>query len=123
MKFEVRVPTLSESVASGTLLPWRKAVGDAVARDETLVDLETDKVILEIPAPVSGTLIELRKPEGAEVKANEVIALIETGEAAGAGAPPRENAAPGSAPEPQSQAETAPAAPPSAAPPPPRAAP
>ncbi|MES2369944.1 MAG: dihydrolipoyllysine-residue succinyltransferase [Pseudomonadota bacterium] len=80
MKLEVRVPTLSDSVASGTLLPWRKQVGEAVTRDETLVDLETDKVILEIPAPASGTLVELRQPEGAVVKADEVVAVIETGE-------------------------------------------
>ena len=83
MKIEVRVPTLSDSVASGTLLPWRKQVGETVARDETLVDLETDKVILEIPAPASGTLVELRQPEGAVVKADEVVAVIETGENAG----------------------------------------
>src|SRR4030065_2633721 len=80
MKIEVRVPALPDSVASGTLLPWRKQVGETVARDETLVDLETDKVILEIPAPASGTLIELRQPEGAVVKADEVVAVIETGE-------------------------------------------
>jgi len=80
MKLEVRVPALSDSVASGTLLPWRKQVGEAVARDEALVDLETDKVILEIPAPASGTLVELRQPEGAVVKADEVVAVIETGE-------------------------------------------
>ncbi|HQS81890.1 MAG TPA: dihydrolipoyllysine-residue succinyltransferase [Thiobacillus sp.] len=80
MKLEVRVPTLSDSVASGTLLAWRKQVGETVARDETLVDLETDKVILEIPALASGTLVELRQPEGAVVKADEVVAVIETGE-------------------------------------------
>jgi 2-oxoglutarate dehydrogenase E2 component (dihydrolipoamide succinyltransferase) len=80
MKLEVRVPQLSDSIASGILLPWRKQVGDAVVRDDTLVDLETDKVILEIPAPASGTLVELRQPEGAVVKANEVVAVIETGE-------------------------------------------
>jgi 2-oxoglutarate dehydrogenase E2 component (dihydrolipoamide succinyltransferase) len=80
MKLEVRVPQLSDSVANGTLLPWRKQVGETVARDEPLVDLETDKVILEIPAPASGTLVELRQPEGAVVKADEVVAVIETGE-------------------------------------------
>jgi 2-oxoglutarate dehydrogenase E2 component (dihydrolipoamide succinyltransferase) len=80
MKLEVRVPTLSDSVASGTLLPWRKQVGETVARDDTLVDLETDKVILEIPAPASGTLVEVRKEEGAVVKADDVVAVIETGE-------------------------------------------
>ena len=79
MKIEVRVPTLSDSVASGTLLPWRKAVGETVARDETLVDLETDKVILEIPAPASGTVVEVTQPEGTVVKAGEVVAVIETG--------------------------------------------
>ena len=82
MKIDVRVPTLSDSVASGTLLPWRKQIGDRVARDETLVDLETDKVILEIPSPASGTLIELRQIEGAVVKADEVVAVIETDEQA-----------------------------------------
>ncbi|MHB1188568.1 2-oxoglutarate dehydrogenase complex dihydrolipoyllysine-residue succinyltransferase [Thiobacillus sp.] len=80
MKLEVRVPTLSDSVASGTLLPWRKQVGETIARDDTLVDLETDKVILEIPAPASGTLVEIRQQEGAVVKADEVVAVIETGE-------------------------------------------
>jgi len=87
MKIDVRVPTLSDSVASGTLLPWRKKVGETVARDETLVDLETDKVILEIPAPASGTLLELRREEGAVVKADEVVAVIETGEGMVAPAP------------------------------------
>jgi 2-oxoglutarate dehydrogenase E2 component (dihydrolipoamide succinyltransferase) len=80
MKVDVRVPQLSDSVASGTLLPWRKQLGETVARDETLVDLETDKVILEIPAPASGTLVDVRQAEGAVVKADEVVAVIETGE-------------------------------------------
>ncbi len=84
----MRVPTLSDSVASGTLLSWRKQVGETVARDETLVDLETDKVILEIPAPASGVLVELRQAEGAVVKADEVVAVIETGESVAATAPP-----------------------------------
>ncbi len=82
MKIDVRVPTLSDSVASGTLLVWRKQPGEIVARDETLVDLETDKVILEIPAPASGVLAEIRQPEGAVVKADAVVAVIESGEAA-----------------------------------------
>jgi len=88
MKIEVRVPMLSDSVASGTLLPWRKQVGERVTRDEALVDLETDKVILEIPAPASGTLLELRLPEGAVVKADEVVAVIETSEELAAPAAP-----------------------------------
>ncbi|MDO9467962.1 MAG: dihydrolipoyllysine-residue succinyltransferase [Thiobacillus sp.] len=94
MKIEVRVPTLSDSVASGTLLPWRKAVGETVARDETLVDLETDKVILEIPAPASGTVVEVSQPEGTVVKAGEVVAVIETGEGAAVAAPAVEKKAP-----------------------------
>jgi 2-oxoglutarate dehydrogenase E2 component (dihydrolipoamide succinyltransferase) len=94
MKIEVRVPTLSDSIASGTLLPWRKQVGETVARDETLVDLETDKVILEIPAPASGVLIELRQAEGAVVKADEVVAVIETGEGVAVAAPAEKPAQP-----------------------------
>ena len=78
MKVEIKVPPLSESLASGTLLAWHKQVGDGVTRDETLVDLETDKVILEIPASATGTLIEIRQPEGTEVKTDQVIAVIET---------------------------------------------
>ena len=78
MEVEVKVPVLSESVASGTLLAWRKLEGETVARDETLADLETDKVILEIPAPASGVLKEIRVQEGAEVKADAVVAVIET---------------------------------------------
>jgi 2-oxoglutarate dehydrogenase E2 component (dihydrolipoamide succinyltransferase) len=78
LKVEIKVPPLSESLASGTLLAWRRQVGEQVARDETLVDLETDKVILEIPAPASGTLIEIRQPEGTEVKSEQVVAVIET---------------------------------------------
>lgn len=118
MKIDVRVPTLSDSVASGTLLPWRKQVGDAVARDETLVDIETDKVILELPAPASGTLIEVRQAEGAVVKADEVVAVIETGTTEGVVAP-RTPAAQPATPEaagvakPESRAT--PAAPPTAA--------
>jgi len=92
MKLEVRVPTLSDSVASGTLLPWRKQVGESVARDDTLVDLETDKVILEIPAPASGILVEISRPEGTVVKADEVVAVIETGETL-VSAPPAAQAA------------------------------
>jgi len=80
MKLEVRVPQLSESIATGTLLAWRKQVGEQLARDETLVDLETDKVILEIPASASGVLVEIRQAEGAVVKAGDVIAVMETGE-------------------------------------------
>lgn len=109
MKIEVRVPALSDSVASGTLLPWRKQVGETVARDETLVDLETDKVILEIPAPASGTLVEVRQPEGAVVKAEEVVAVIETGEGVAAAAPADKPAQPAPAAPAKPVAETKPA--------------
>ncbi len=78
MKVEIKVPPLSESLASGTLLEWRKQIGDQVARDETLVDLETDKVILEIPAAASGKLVEIRQAEGAVVISDQVVAVIET---------------------------------------------
>ena len=87
MKVEIKVPPLSDSLASGTLLAWRKQVGDQVQRDETLVDLETDKVILEIPAAASGTLSEIRQPEGTEVKAEQVIAVVETASDAAAATP------------------------------------
>ncbi|HQS83011.1 MAG TPA: dihydrolipoyllysine-residue succinyltransferase [Thiobacillus sp.] len=98
MKIDVRVPTLSDSVASGTLLTWRRQPGDTVARDETLVDLETDKVILDIPAPVSGTLLEIRQPEGTVVKADEVVAVIESGDTTSAAAPAAPVAPPAAAP-------------------------
>lgn len=97
MRIEVRVPTLSDSIANGTLLSWRKAVGDTVARDDTLVDLETDKVILEIPAPASGTLVEILRPEGAVVDAEEIVALIETGDGAVAPTPKPESPTPAAA--------------------------
>ena len=87
MKIDVHVPTLSDSVASGTLLTWRRQPGDTVARDETLVDLETDKVILDIPAPASGTLLEIRVAEGTVVKAGDVLAVIESGDTASVAVP------------------------------------
>lgn len=77
MKIEIRAPELSESIATGTVLAWRKQPGEAVARDETLVDLETDKVILEVPAPADGILVSIAQPEGATVKAGEVLAVME----------------------------------------------
>ncbi len=124
MKIDVRVPALSDSVASGTLLVWRKQPGEAVARDETLVDLETDKVILEIPAPVSGTLVEIRQPEGTVVKADEVVAVIESGEAAAPRVAPAPVAVPAARPVAVSEPArvAAPALPLPAAPPPEAAA-
>ena len=82
MKLEIKAPELSESVTTGTLLAWRKQPGEKVLRDETVIDLETDKVILEVAAPVDGVLVEQRHAEGDTVKAGEVLAVIETGDAA-----------------------------------------
>lgn len=78
MQVEIKIPELSESVSSGTLLSWRKAIGEAVARDEVVADLETDKVVIEIAAPASGVLTHIQAMAGQEVKSGEVIAAIDT---------------------------------------------
>ncbi len=77
MTTEVRVPQLPESVADATLVTWHKKVGDPVARDENLADLETDKVVLEVPAPVNGVLTALKKEAGTTVGSGELLAIIE----------------------------------------------
>ena len=82
MLIDVKAPELSESVQSGSLLEWRKQVGDVVQRDEPLTDLETDKVILEVAAPASGVLKEILMPAGSEVKAGDVLAVIDAQEGA-----------------------------------------
>ncbi len=87
MQVEVKVPQLPESVAEATLVNWHKKAGEAVARDENLVDVETDKVVLELPAPAAGSLIEIRKGDGSTVAGQEVIAIIDT-EAKGTAAAP-----------------------------------
>ena len=84
---EVKVPQLSESVAEATLLQWKKKVGEAVAADEILIDVETDKVVLEVPAPSAGVLVEIVAADGATVKAEELIARIDTTATASAAAP------------------------------------
>lgn len=89
MLVEVKVPVLSESVSEATLLSWHKKEGESVERDENLIDIETDKVVLELPAPAAGTLAKIVKEEGATVTAGEVIATIDTEAAA---APAREKA-------------------------------
>ena len=81
---EVKVPQLSESVAEATLLQWKKKPGEAVTQDETLIEIETDKVVLEVPAHASGVLTELLKDDGGSVVSNEVIAKIDTEAKAGA---------------------------------------
>jgi 2-oxoglutarate dehydrogenase E2 component (dihydrolipoamide succinyltransferase) len=78
MLVEVKVPQLSESVAEATLLTWHKKVGDAVARDENLIDVETDKVVLELPAPLGGVITQILKGDGGTVVSGEVIAMIDT---------------------------------------------
>jgi len=75
---EVHVPQLSESVAEATLLNWHKKVGEAVARDENLIDIETDKVVLELPAPSQGVVVEIVKDDGSTVVSGEIIAKIDT---------------------------------------------
>ena len=87
MSIEVKVPVLPESVADAVVAAWHKKVGDQVSRDETLVDLETDKVILEVPAVASGVLSELRFEQGDTVTAQQVLAVIEDGAEASAPAP------------------------------------
>jgi 2-oxoglutarate dehydrogenase E2 component (dihydrolipoamide succinyltransferase) len=84
---EVKVPQLSESVAEATLLQWKKKVGDAVAVDEILIDVETDKVVLEVPAPSAGVIVEIVEPNGSTVGADQLIARIDTEAVAGAVAP------------------------------------
>ena len=88
MRIEVKVPQLPESIAEATLVNWHKKAGEAVKRDENLIDIETDKVVLELPAPGDGVLAEIRQPDGSTVTSNDVIAVIETdGKASAAGAP------------------------------------
>ena len=76
MNIEIKVPQLPESVTDATLVAWHKKVGENVSRDENLVDLETDKVVLEVPAPSAGTLQEIRIDDGATVTAGQVLAIL-----------------------------------------------
>jgi 2-oxoglutarate dehydrogenase E2 component (dihydrolipoamide succinyltransferase) len=97
-QIEVKVPQLSESVAEATLLSWHKKVGEAVARDENMIDIETDKVVLELPAPAAGVVVQVIKNDGATVVAGEVIAIIDTDAAPGAApSAPAASAAPAAA--------------------------
>ena len=75
---EVKVPQLSESVAEATMLQWKKKVGDTVEMDEILIEIETDKVVLEVPAPAAGVLSELLMLDGSTVAAEQLIARIDT---------------------------------------------
>ena len=73
MLIEVKVPVLSESVAEATLLTWHKKLGEAVQRDENLIDIETDKVVLELPAPDAGVLVNSARGDGSQVVANPLV--------------------------------------------------
>ena len=100
MIIDVKVPMLSESVSEGTLLEWKKKVGEAVARDEILIDIETDKVVLEVPSPQAGVLVEIVAQDGKTVVADQVLARIDTAAtvAAEASAAAPAEAAPAAAP-------------------------
>src|SRR6476659_7149035 len=108
MALEVKVPVLPESVSDATIATWHKKPGDAVKRDENLVDLETDKVVLEVPAPADGVLKEIRQRTGATVTSQQLLAIIEEG-AAAVPAPAPSAATP--AAKPATAAAPAPAAP------------
>jgi 2-oxoglutarate dehydrogenase E2 component (dihydrolipoamide succinyltransferase) len=119
MTIEVKVPVLPESVEDATIATWHKKPGDSIHRDENLVDLETDKVVLEVPAPVDGKVVELRAKEGDTVLSDDLIAIIEEGaveEAPAAETEPAEaaSAEPETAPESAAQAEDEPRLSPSA---------
>jgi len=111
MAIEVKVPVLPESVSDATIANWNKKAGDAVSRDENLVDLETDKVVLEVPSPVDGVLKEIKFEAGATVTSQQVLAIIEEGAAAA----PTKAAEPAKAAAPSAPAKTE-AAKPAAAP-------
>src|SRR3954464_7319541 len=94
---EVKVPQLSESVSEATLLDWHKKEGEAVKRDENLIDIETDKVVLELPAPADGVITRIVKNDGESVTSGDVIAVIDTDAKAAATAAPAAKAAPAQA--------------------------
>ncbi|MGW8340889.1 dihydrolipoamide succinyltransferase [Xanthomonas axonopodis pv. khayae] len=115
MATEVKVPVLPESVSDATIASWHKKAGEAVKRDENLVDLETDKVVLEVPSPVDGVLKEIKFETGSTVTSNQILAIIEEGAVAAAApaeekqatAPAATAAAPAAAPAPAAAAASA----------------
>ena len=112
MSIEIKVPPLPESVSDATLVAWHKSVGEGVSRDENLVDLETDKVVLEVPAPAAGTLTRIVVEDGATVVAGDVLAILEEGEVAAPTPAPEEKPAQKTAPTPvesKGPAKTSPA--------------
>src|SRR5438105_5738989 len=111
---EVKVPQLSESVAEATLLDWHKKEGEPVARDENLIDIETDKVVLELPAPADGVLVRIMKKAREAVGSGDVIAQIDTEAKAGTAPQPAARTAPAAAPAAPPAPKAAPAVMPSA---------
>ena len=118
MSIEVKVPQLPESVADATLVAWHKKAGESVRREENLVDLETDKVVLEVPAPADGVIKEIVAADGAVVTSGQVLAILEPGAVAAAPAPKAAAPAtkPAAAASPAALAAAAPASKPAAAP-------
>lgn len=106
MSIEIKVPVLPESVADATVSAWHKKVGDSVKRDENLVDLETDKVVLEVPAPADGVISAIHFDVGSVVTANQVLALISEGAASAAPAPAKPAPASAAAPTPAAKVAT-----------------
>ena len=113
MTIEIKAPTLPESVPDGTIATWYKQVGDSVSRDELLVDIETDKVVIEVVSPTDGVLQEILKDTGDTIVSNQAIGTVVAGEAAAADPEPSEEAEPvdASAPAPSAVAASAPASP------------
>ena len=106
MSIEIKVPALPESVTDATLVAWHKKAGDRVSRDENLVDLETDKVVLEVPAPADGVLQEIKVQDGATVTAGDLLAVLAEGEGAAAAAEPEQGGeTPAETEEPVAKAE------------------
>lgn len=113
MTIEIKAPTLPESVPDGTIATWYKQVGDSVSRDELLVDIETDKVVIEVVSPTDGVLQEILKDTGDTIVSNQAIGTVVAGEAAAADPAPSEEVEPvaASAPAPSAVAASAPASP------------
>ena len=113
MTIEIKAPTLPESVPDGTIATWYKQVGDSVSRDELLVDIETDKVVIEVVSPTDGVLQEILKDTGDTIVSNQAIGIVVAGEAAAADPAPSEEVEPvaTSAPAPSAVAASAPASP------------
>ena len=106
MSVEIKVPILPESVSEATVATWHKQVGDAVSIDENIVDIETEKVVLEVPSTVNGVIKELRVEEGATVGEQDVIAIVEEGASAEAPAEKTEEKAAEPAAKSEAPAET-----------------